>query len=81
MKSKWRKNSREKYIDLGIDKAKINTLSDSDFEENFSSNSVYQLIRSVKNYLLKYSDDPANEAFDKVSALYKCPFRIRNSRI
>jgi hypothetical protein len=72
---KSNKNSREKYIGLGIDTARINTLSDSDFEENFSSNSVYQLIRSVKNYLLKYSNDPANEAFDKIVALYKCEFR------
>jgi hypothetical protein len=67
---KSNKNPREKYIDLGIDKARINTLSDSDFEKNFSSNSIYELIRSVKNYLLKYSDDAANEAFDKIVALY-----------
>ena len=67
---KSNKNPREKYIDLGIDKARINTLSDRDFEENFSSNSIYELIRSVKNYRLKYSDDAANEAFDKIVALY-----------
>jgi hypothetical protein len=70
MKTKWRKNSREKYIDLGIDKARIDRLSSIDFEENFSSNSIYELIRSVKNYRLKYSDDAANEAFDKIVALY-----------